>query len=104
MTSFLETAERLQLSSIFLKIGCVRMDVEKILLGDEEEYSAIARLIELGRQKSYVTLDDILHFFSRSGTRRRTAGRSLLGALKRGYPFYGRYRSARAFGRRADRG
>lgn len=30
---------------------------------EEEEYSAIARLIELGRQKSYVTLDDILHFF-----------------------------------------
>ena len=40
------------------------MDVEKILgVEDEEEYPAIARLIELGRQKSYVTLDDILHFF-----------------------------------------
>ena len=30
---------------------------------EEEEYPAIARLIELGRQKSYVTIDDILHFF-----------------------------------------
>jgi len=30
---------------------------------EEDEYSAIARLIELGRQKSYVTIDDILHFF-----------------------------------------
>ncbi len=30
---------------------------------DEEEYPAIARLIEMGRQKSYVTIDDILHFF-----------------------------------------
>jgi RNA polymerase primary sigma factor len=30
---------------------------------DEEEYPAIARLIEFGRQKSYVTIDDILHFF-----------------------------------------
>lgn len=30
---------------------------------EEEEYSIIARLIELGRQKSYVTIDDILHFF-----------------------------------------
>jgi len=35
---------------------------------DEEDddiigYSPIARLIELGRQKSYVTYDDILHFF-----------------------------------------
>ena len=30
---------------------------------DEDEFSAIARLLELGRQKSYVTIDDILHFF-----------------------------------------
>ena len=30
---------------------------------DDEEYPAIARLLELGRQKSYVTIDDILHFF-----------------------------------------
>ncbi len=30
---------------------------------DEDEFSAIARLIELGRTKSYVTIDDILHFF-----------------------------------------
>src|SRR5512136_2775862 len=34
-----------------------------LLIEEEEEYSAIARLIELGRQKSYVTIDDILHFF-----------------------------------------
>ena len=33
------------------------------IVDDEEEFSAIARLIELGRQKSYVTIDDILHFF-----------------------------------------
>src|SRR3989304_457542 len=40
------------------------MDVDKILIVDEEEeFPAIARLIELGRQKSYVTLDDILPFF-----------------------------------------
>ena len=46
----------------------VKMKVinEKILTeieGDQENYSAIARLIELGRQKSYVTIDDILNFF-----------------------------------------
>src|SRR5512147_1733107 len=29
----------------------------------EEEHPAVARLIEIGRQKSYVTIDDILHFF-----------------------------------------
>jgi len=34
-----------------------------LLIEEEEEYSAIARLIDLGRQKSYVTIDDILHFF-----------------------------------------
>jgi RNA polymerase primary sigma factor len=38
---------------------------DPLLIGveEDEEYSAIARLIELGRQKSYVTIDDILHFF-----------------------------------------
>ena len=42
-----------------------RMDNPLINVVDEEEdeYPAIARLIELGRQKSYVTIDDILHFF-----------------------------------------
>jgi RNA polymerase primary sigma factor len=41
------------------------MDDPLIHLSDDEdeEYPAIARLIELGRQKSYVTIDDILHFF-----------------------------------------
>jgi len=30
---------------------------------EDEDYPAIARLIELGRQKTYITIDDILHFF-----------------------------------------
>jgi RNA polymerase primary sigma factor len=30
---------------------------------EDEDYPAIARLIELGRQKSYITIDDILQFF-----------------------------------------
>ena len=30
---------------------------------DNLEFSAISRLIEIGHQKSYVTIDDILHFF-----------------------------------------
>ncbi|MEM2961313.1 MAG: RNA polymerase sigma factor region1.1 domain-containing protein, partial [Candidatus Bathyarchaeia archaeon] len=29
----------------------------------ESEHPALARLIELGRQKGYVTIDDILRFF-----------------------------------------
>ncbi len=34
----------------------------------DEEHPAIARLIELGRQKSYVTIDDILGFFPEAET------------------------------------
>jgi RNA polymerase primary sigma factor len=34
----------------------------------DEEHPAIARLIELGRQKSYVTIDDILSFFPEAET------------------------------------
>jgi len=34
----------------------------------EDEHPAIARLIELGRQKSYVTIDDILSFFPEAET------------------------------------
>lgn len=33
------------------------------LIDDDDDYPAIARLIELGRQKTYVTIDDILQFF-----------------------------------------
>ena len=35
----------------------------RLLVEVDEEYSPMARLIELGRQKKYVTIDDILHFF-----------------------------------------
>jgi RNA polymerase primary sigma factor len=41
----------------------MKNNIIKPVADDEEEYPAIARLIELGRQKSYVTIDDILHFF-----------------------------------------
>jgi len=43
------------------------MENEKINILDDDEdslgYSAVARLIEFGHQKTYVTIDDILHFF-----------------------------------------
>jgi len=42
------------------------MNAKKIgVIDDEEniEYSALSRLIELGRKKTYITIDDILHFF-----------------------------------------
>ena len=35
----------------------------RLLVEVKEEYSPIARLIELGRKKKYVTIDDILFFF-----------------------------------------
>ena len=34
----------------------------------EDEHPAIARLIEMGRQKSFVTIDDILSFFPEAET------------------------------------
>lgn len=40
------------------------MDKQIIHIDDEDEdFPAIARLIELGRQKTYITIDDILQFF-----------------------------------------
>lgn len=41
----------------------VERDIETALAEQAKERSAIARLIELGRQKTYVTIDDILVFF-----------------------------------------
>ncbi|MDD2921451.1 MAG: sigma-70 family RNA polymerase sigma factor [Anaerolineales bacterium] len=64
------------------------MDVDKILMGDEEEeYSAIARLIELGRQKSYVTLDDILHFFPEAEQDVEQLEEAFSALLSAGIPF-----------------
>ncbi len=46
------------------------------VVDEDEEYSAIARLIELGRQKSFVTIDDILHFFPEAEQDVEQLGRS----------------------------
>jgi RNA polymerase primary sigma factor len=64
------------------------MDVEKILINDdEEEFSAIARLIEMGRQKSYVTLDDILHFFPEAEQDVEQLEEAFSALLSAGIPF-----------------
>jgi RNA polymerase primary sigma factor len=64
------------------------MDVEKILIGDdEEEFPAIARLIELGRQKSYVTIDDILHFFPEAEQDVEQLEEAFSALLSAGIPF-----------------
>jgi len=54
---------------------------------DEEEYSPIARLIELGRQKSYVTLDDILHFFPEAEQDVEQLEEAFSALLSAGIPF-----------------
>ncbi|MCC6261623.1 MAG: sigma-70 family RNA polymerase sigma factor [Anaerolineales bacterium] len=64
------------------------MDVEKILgVEDEEEYPAIARLIDLGRQKSYITLDDILHFFPEAEQDVEQLEEAFSALLSAGIPF-----------------
>jgi RNA polymerase primary sigma factor len=64
------------------------MDMEKILTVDEEEeFPAIARLIELGRQKSYVTLDDILHFFPEAEQDVEQLEEAFSALLSAGIPF-----------------
>ncbi len=64
------------------------MDVEKIIIVDEEEeFPAIARLIELGRQKSYVTLDDILHFFPEAEQEVEQLEEAFSALLSAGIPF-----------------
>ncbi|MBM4428636.1 MAG: RNA polymerase subunit sigma, partial [Chloroflexi bacterium] len=64
------------------------MDVDKILMvDDEEEFPAIARLIELGRKKSYVTLDDILHFFPEAEQDVEQLEEAFSALLSAGIPF-----------------
>src|SRR4030095_3145268 len=64
------------------------MDVDKILMVDEEEeFSAIARLVELGRQKGYITLDDILHFFPEAEQDVEQLEEAFSALLSAGIPF-----------------
>src|SRR5512133_4210430 len=64
------------------------MDVDKILMVDEEEeFSAIARLIELGRQKGYITLDDIIHFFPEAEQDVEQLEEAFSALLSAGIPF-----------------
>jgi RNA polymerase primary sigma factor len=64
------------------------MDVEKILIvEEEEEFPAIARLVELGRQKGYITLDDILHFFPEAEQDVEQLEEAFSALLSAGIPF-----------------
>src|SRR5258706_4241534 len=64
------------------------MAVDKFLIEDDEaEFPAIARLIELGRQKSFVTLDDILHFFPEAEQDVEQLEEAFSALLSAGIPF-----------------
>lgn len=63
------------------------MDDSLLIIEEEEEYSPIARLIELGRQKSYVTLDDILHFFPEAEQDVEQLEEAFAALLSAGIPF-----------------
>ena len=64
------------------------MDVDKILMvEEEEEFPAIARLVEMGRQKGYITLDDILHFFPEAEQDVEQLEEAFSALLSAGIPF-----------------
>jgi RNA polymerase primary sigma factor len=63
------------------------MDMDNILMAEEESFSPIARLIELGRQKSYITIDDILHFFPEAEQDVEQLEEAFAALLSAGIPF-----------------
>jgi RNA polymerase primary sigma factor len=63
------------------------MDVDKILMVDEEVFPAIARLVDMGRQKGYITLDDILHFFPEAEQDVEQLEEAFSALLSAGIPF-----------------
>ena len=63
------------------------MDISKLLIAEEEEFPAIARMVELGRKKSYVTLDDILHFFPEAEQDVQKLEEAFSALLSAGIPF-----------------
>lgn len=64
------------------------MDMEKILSVEEEEgFPAIAGLINIGRQKTFVTIDDILHFFPEAEQDVEKLEEAFAALLSAGIPF-----------------
>lgn len=64
--------------------------INKELLNDiseQEEHPALARLIELGRKKSYVTIDDILSFFPEAENDVDQLEEAFAALLSAGIPF-----------------
>lgn len=63
------------------------MDEPLLINEEEEEYSPIARMIELGRQKTFITLDDILHFFPEAEHDVEQLEEAFAALLSAGIPF-----------------
>ena len=63
------------------------MKIENPLLIVEEEYPAVAQLIVMGRQKGYVTIDDILHFFPEAEQDVEQLEEAFSALLSAGIPF-----------------
>ncbi|MCJ7722776.1 MAG: sigma-70 family RNA polymerase sigma factor [Anaerolineales bacterium] len=62
--------------------------MEKIIISEEEEeYPAIARLVELGRHKTFITIDDILHFFPEAEQDVEQLEEAFAALLSAGIPF-----------------
>ena len=58
-----------------------------LLIVEEEEYSALTQLIQLGRQKSYISIDDILHFFPEAEQDVEQLEEAFAALLSAGIPF-----------------
>ncbi|MEI7849446.1 MAG: sigma-70 family RNA polymerase sigma factor [Chloroflexota bacterium] len=63
------------------------MDEALLIVEEEEKYSTIARMLELGRQKSFVPLDDILHFFPEAEQDVEQLEEAFAALLSAGIPF-----------------
>src|SRR3989304_1888377 len=58
-----------------------------LLIADDEEYSVLTQLVLLGRQKSYITIDDILHFFPEAEQDVEQLEEAFAALLSAGIPF-----------------
>jgi len=63
------------------------MENPLLIVEEEEEYSPLTQLIQLGRQKSYITIDDILHFFPEAEQDVEQLEEAFAALLSAGIPF-----------------
>ena len=59
----------------------------EVISDEGEKFTALARLIELGRERGYVTLDDILHFFPQAEQDMNQLEEAFSALLNAGIPY-----------------